>query len=170
MRCGFWPLFNCYVYPWSSQSFSKERTTGVSSRNITLTSKSNCMTYTVASSVVRTSPFAVISVVGLLDVLMVSSSADLKSFCTAHMNPEDPFFRRRIECSLVFFFELVCFWQGCMPCRGHIALVFQSLLSICPQISLRRDSADEELLHVFPTVVLCFSGDFLHRVLPRLST
>ena len=72
---------------------------------------------------------------------------------------------KRIECSLVFFFELVCFWQGCMPCRGHIALVFQSLLSICPQISLRRDSADEELLHVFPTVVLCFSGDFLHRVL-----
>ena len=37
MRCGFWPLIQWCVDPWSSQSFSKERTAGISSRNITLT-------------------------------------------------------------------------------------------------------------------------------------
>ena len=31
-----------------------------------------------------------------------------------------------------------------MPCRRRIALVFQSLLEICPQISKRTDFADEE--------------------------
>ena len=35
--------------------------------------------YTVASSLVCTSPLAVITVVGLLDLLMVSNSAELKS-------------------------------------------------------------------------------------------
>ena len=60
--------------------FPKERTEGVSSRSKTLTNKSNCLTYTVASSLVCTSPLAVITVVGLLDVLMVSNSAELRSF------------------------------------------------------------------------------------------
>ena len=31
MRCGFWPVVQCWVYPWSSQSFPGERTAGVSS-------------------------------------------------------------------------------------------------------------------------------------------
>ena len=59
--------------------FPNESTAGVSSRNITLTNKSNCLTYTVASSLVCTSPLAVITVVELLDVLMVYNSAELRS-------------------------------------------------------------------------------------------
>ena len=149
------------------------------------------MTYTVASSLVRTSPLAVITVVGLLDGLMVSSSAEFKSFCTAHMhtrswinhklsflrhlcfrNPEDSFFRR-VERTLVFFLVFVCFWQGSMPCIGHIAAVVQSLQRTCPQISQRRDFADEEFWHFFfSTMVLFFSRilawrsvDFVNRTL-----
>ena len=41
---------------------------------------SNSLTFSVISSVVCTSPLAVITVVGLLDVLMVSKSAEVKSF------------------------------------------------------------------------------------------
>ena len=47
----------------------------VSSRSITVTNRSNSLTYTVASSLVCTLPLAVITV----DVLMVSNSAELKS-------------------------------------------------------------------------------------------
>ena len=68
------------MYPCFSQSFSYENTSGVSCRNITVTNVSNCLTYTVASLFVRTSPLAVITVVGLLYVLMVSNSAELRSF------------------------------------------------------------------------------------------
>ena len=75
----FWPLVQLYVCPWSSQTFPRERTAGVSFRSITLKNKSNSLTYTVASSRVCTSPLAVISLVGLLDVLMVSNSAELRS-------------------------------------------------------------------------------------------
>ena len=45
-----------------------------------MTNKSNCLTKTVASSLVRTSPLAVITVFGLLGVLMVSNSAESRSF------------------------------------------------------------------------------------------
>ena len=51
-----------------------EQTAGASSRSITATNKSNSLTYTVASSLVCSSPLAVITVVGLLDVLMFSIS------------------------------------------------------------------------------------------------
>ena len=61
------------------QSFARERTAGVSPRNNTATNKSNSLTYTVASSLVCTSPSAVITVIGLLDVLMVSNSAESRS-------------------------------------------------------------------------------------------
>ena len=80
MRCGFWPLIHWYVYPWSSQSFPKERTAGVSSRSITLTNKSTCLTQTGASSLASSSPLAVTTVVGLLETLTVSKSAELRSF------------------------------------------------------------------------------------------
>ena len=60
-------------------TYDPHRTVGVSSRSITLTNKSKCLTYTVASLLVRTSPLAVITVVGLLDVLMVSNSAESRS-------------------------------------------------------------------------------------------
>ena len=42
--------------------------------------KSNCLTNPVASSLVCTSPLDVITVVGLLDVLTVSNSAESRSF------------------------------------------------------------------------------------------
>ena len=45
----------------------KELREGVSSRSITVTNKSNSLTYTVASSIICTSPLAVITVVGLSD-------------------------------------------------------------------------------------------------------
>ena len=53
---------------------------GVSLQNITVTNTSNSLTFVVASSLVCTSPLAVITVVGLLDVLVVSNSAELRSF------------------------------------------------------------------------------------------
>ena len=52
---------------------------GVFSRSITLTNKSNRSTYTAAPSPVCTSQLAVITVVRLLDILMVSNSAELRS-------------------------------------------------------------------------------------------
>ena len=85
LSCPFW--WDVVFDRWSSgrkkrssQSFPRGRTAGVSSRSITVTSRSNSLTYTVASSLVCTSPSAVITVVGLLDVLMVSNSAELRSF------------------------------------------------------------------------------------------
>ena len=76
----FWPLLQWYVDPCSSQSFPNESCAGVSWRNTAVTNKSNCLTYTVSSLFVRTSPLAVITVVGLLAVLMVSNSAESMSF------------------------------------------------------------------------------------------
>ena len=76
MRCDFWSPFQWYVYPCPSQSFPNKSTAGVSSRSTTVTNRSNSLTYTVASSLVCTSPLAVITVVGFLDVLMVSNSAE----------------------------------------------------------------------------------------------
>ena len=84
--CHFW----WYVVfdRWSSgkkthdqrRAFREKETAGVFSRSMSLTNKSNVLTYTVASSLVCTSPLAVITVVGLLDVLMVSNSAEFMSF------------------------------------------------------------------------------------------
>ena len=48
-------------------------------RSITVANESNSLTYTVASSLVCTSPLAVITVVGLLDILMLSNSAESRS-------------------------------------------------------------------------------------------
>ena len=72
--------FRTIRVPMVLTEFPHESTAGVSSRSTTLTNKCNCLTYTVASSPVCTSPLAVINVVGLLNVLMVSNSADLRSF------------------------------------------------------------------------------------------
>ena len=63
-----------------------ERTAGVSSRSITVTNKSNSLTFSAASSLVCTSPLAVITVAGFLDVLMVSNSAELRSLVADHMH------------------------------------------------------------------------------------
>ena len=99
MRCGFWPLVQWYVFPWSWQSFPKERTARVSSRSIILTNKSNCLTYTVTSSLVC-----------LTDRMHTRSWINNKLsffrlFCWR--SREYPFLRGRVECSLVFFCELI---------------------------------------------------------------
>ena len=67
-----------------------KRTAGVSSRSIAVTNKSNSLSCTVASSLVCTSPLAVITVVGFLDILMVSNSAELRSvlLTTCILDPE----------------------------------------------------------------------------------
>ena len=123
------------------------------------------MTYTVASSLVCTSPLAVITVVGFFDVLIVSNSAELRSLLLTTLHTcssichklsflrfdggcgrQTPLIGRRIECSLVLFFELVNI-SGKVPClaAGASLFVFQSLLEICSPISWRRDCADEEV-------------------------
>ena len=59
----------------------------------------------------------------------------------------------------LFLSACICFWQGSMPCFGRIAVVFQSLPEICPQISQRRGFADEELWHLFfPSMVRSLPG------------
>ena len=85
--CHFWwgvvffrPLVQWWYYPWSSQSFPSERTAGVSSRSITVTNKSNSLTYTVASSFVSTSLLVVTTVVKFLEIFTVSNSAEFRSF------------------------------------------------------------------------------------------
>ena len=80
MRCGFWPLIYSWEYPFSSQSFPSVKTAGVSSKTFIVKNISNSLTYTVASSCVCTSPLAVMTVVGLLDVVKLSNSASFKSF------------------------------------------------------------------------------------------
>ena len=80
MRCGFRPLFRSYEYPCPSQSFPSDKTAGVFSRTFIVKTISNSLTYTLASSCVCTSPLAVMTIIGLLDVVKVSISAEFKSF------------------------------------------------------------------------------------------
>ena len=48
--------------------------------HITVTNKSNSRTFSVASSVVCTSPLAVTTIIGFFDILTVSKSASFRSF------------------------------------------------------------------------------------------
>ena len=80
MRCGFWPLIHSCEYPCSSQSFPSDNTAGVFSRTFIVKKISDSLTWTAASSFVCTSPQAVKTVIGLLDVVTVSNSALLRSF------------------------------------------------------------------------------------------
>ena len=136
--------------PMVSQSFPRERTAGVSSRNITVTNKSNSSTCTVAFSRVCTSPLAVITVVGLLDVLMVSNSAELRSrlltMCilapesTTNCFSSGSFVAAtgsRVECSFVVLFELVNAF-GKVPClaSGASLLSFSLFLGLVVRTSL----------------------------------
>ena len=110
MRCCCWPLIHWNVYPWSSKEFWK---------------KKNCGS---APSILLwfTSPLDIITIVRFLDVLMVSHSAELRSFSltTCILHPQSTtnslpssslvdaanstFSSAKIlECSLVFFVELV---------------------------------------------------------------
>ena len=80
MRCGFWPLIYSWEYPFSSQSFPSDNTAGVLSRTFKVKKISNSLTYKIASSCVCTSPLAVMTIVGLHDLVKISISASLKSF------------------------------------------------------------------------------------------
>ena len=130
------------LYTWSAQSFTKERAAGFSSKSMLLTNKSNCFTYTVASLFVCISPLAVITVVGLVDVVMVSNSAELRSFLMIFyiLAPESTtnslssgsfaealgrthFSCKREECSLVFLFEFVHVF-GKVPCHASGTSLF----------------------------------------------
>ena len=73
MRHGCWPLVHSYEYQWSSRSFPRDNTAGVSSRIFTAKKISNSLTWPVASSCVCTSPLAVMTVVGHLKVVTVKS-------------------------------------------------------------------------------------------------
>ena len=154
MRCGFWPQIQWYVYPWSSQSFPKERTAGVSSRSITVTNKSNCLTFSVASSLVCISPLArhhhrrtpwcphvlqlsrvKVFLTGPLCIVAPESTGKLpflRLFCWR--SREYPFLRGKVECSLVFFFELVyVFFKIPSLASGTSLLSFSLFMG--PQIS-----------------------------------
>ena len=155
-------------------------------RSITVTNKSNSLTYTAASACVCTSPLAVTTVVGFFEILTVSTSAELRSFllticmfaprvhhklsflrlycgCGRH----NPLIERRIACSFFRFFELKDF-LGKFPRVSADA----SLLSfeMGPQISRRWDCADENFrldlfMPVFSRVFLLFIHCcFLHLV------
>ena len=107
-----------------------------------------------ASSLVCTSPLAVITVVGFLDILMVSkNSAELRSFLLTMciLAPESttnslssgsfvdaageyPFFSGREECCLVFFFELVYVF-GEVPCLASGASLFSVSLFLGPVLN-----------------------------------
>ena len=54
--------------------------------SFTVTNKSNSLTYTVASSFVCTSPLAATTVVGLLETLTDSNSAEFRSFLLSHVH------------------------------------------------------------------------------------
>ena len=123
------------------------------------TNKSDSLTYTVASSSVSTSPLNVTTL----------KSAGLKVFPADHMHAysgvhhkliflqfycgwsrQNPLIGRRKECSCFLFLCAYRYsWQVSTRLRGRIALVFQSPPEISPQVSQRRDGADEEVWLVF---------------------
>ena len=76
----------CYKYPCSSQSFPSDKTAGVSSKTFIVKNIPNSLTHTVASPFVCTSQLAVITVVGLLDVVTVSNSTEFKSLFADHVH------------------------------------------------------------------------------------
>ena len=155
MRCGFWPLVQWRLHPNSSHNFPSERTAGVFSRSITVAKHSNSRTYTVASSFACTSSLAVTTVVGLSEILTVSNSAELRSFLLTicMLAPEST--TNTLSSGFIvdaagkihssegewnvalssFFWANRYSWQVPTRLRGHVALVLQPLLEICPQIS-----------------------------------
>ena len=69
----------------SSQSRPSDRTDGVSSWIWIVTNKSKYLTYTVVSSLVCTSPLAVMTFMGFLNTVTVCSSAAIKFFLLSGM-------------------------------------------------------------------------------------
>ena len=79
MRCFFWLLIHSWKYRFSSPSLPNDTTVGISLRTFIVQSMSNSLTYTVVSSCVYTSPLAVMTIVGLHDIVKTSISAEFKS-------------------------------------------------------------------------------------------
>ena len=161
MRCGFGPVIHSYECPWSSQSFPSDNTAGVSSRTFIVKNISNSL----ASSCVCTSPLAVMTVVGLLDVVKESISAEFKSFMlitridapesttnslSSGLRVDGPgrhlFSEGEKNAALFFFLHLGCVWPASTLLHGHIALAIQSLPETDPQILERWGYADEDHL------------------------
>ena len=154
MRCGFWPVIDSYEYPCSSQSFPSDKNAGVSSKTFIVKNISNSLAWTVVSSYVCTSRLAVMTVVGLLNVVKVSNSAEFKSFLLimcidaseSTTNSLSSGFRVSGACrhqfsegekNAVFIFLLEFwwyFWPTSTLLHGHIALAIPSLPETDPQI------------------------------------
>ena len=148
------------------KAFLAIKTAGVSSRTFIVKNMSNSLTYTVASSCVCTSPFAVFTVVGLLDVVTVSNSAEFKSFLlimciggpestTNYLSSglivdgadEHQFSEGEKNAVLFFSFKFLgYFWPASTLLRRHIALAIPSLLETEPQILEHWSCADEDHL------------------------
>ena len=136
--------------------FPSERTASVSSRSLTVTSKSNFLTYTVAASVVCTSPLAVTTVVGLgirrslslswsARALMLRNQQQIhlsSGFTTDGAGKHHSFVGdRRVALS----FALICTtFVASLHASPRAHRSFQSPPEIYPQISKPTDYADEE--------------------------
>ena len=109
-----------------------------------------------ASSCVCTSPLAVITVVGLLDVVTVSNSAEFESFLLIMCmdTPESTvdgagrhqFSESEKNAVSCFSFNFRDIWPASTLLHGHIALAIPSLLETDPQILERWGYADENHL------------------------
>ena len=77
---GSWLLTHLLEYPRSLQSLPSDGTAGVSSSSCTVTIWSKSWTNTCASSWFCTSPFAIYTTVGVLDLFTVPNSSELDSF------------------------------------------------------------------------------------------
>ena len=141
----------------------------MASRTFIVNNFSNSLTYTVASSCVCTSPLAVMTVVGLLDVVTVPNSAEFKSFLLIMCidAPESTtnslssgliaggagrhlFSEGEENAVLSFFFKknlfLGYFWSASTLLHGHIALAIPSLLETDLQNLERWGCPDEDHL------------------------
>ena len=175
IRCGCWPL----VYTHDPHRVSpKKRTAGVSSRSITLTNKSNCLTNTVATFFCQ--HFAVgrhhrrrtprfhhglqlsRAKVFLTDHMHACSWINyklsfLRLFCCTQQST--PFFPREEECSFVLFFELENVFSKIPSFASGTSLLSFSLF-VGPFLKFHRvgTSVMKELWHLlFPTMVLSFT-------------
>ena len=145
------------------KAFQAIKTAGVFSRTFIVKKFSNSLTYTVASSCVCTSPLAVMNVVGHLDVVKVSNSAEFKSFLLIMCidAPESTsnsvssglrvdgagrhlFSEGEKNAALFSPLILGSFWPTSTLLRGHIALAILSLLETDPQILEHWGYADED--------------------------
>ena len=184
--CHFWR--DVVFDRWSSGKFShdprrasrRKALREFLKRSITVTNKSNSLTYTVPCSLVCTSPLAVITVVGFVDILMVSISAELRSFLlticilapesTTNYLSSGSFVDAtgsthssagEWNIALLLFFELVYVF-GRVPCLASGA----SLLSFSLFLGLvnKNHSVETSLMRIFDCIFPS-DGPFFSRIL-----